>query len=119
MVTFEDGSRNVVRSGFGPGMPVWSGSIDGVPISLHVRPILNGFELAYRGTEAKVHVYTEREARYARLMPVKHLSQSEKSIRCPMPGLVVSIAVSQGQDVKAGEMLAVVEAMKMENILRA
>jgi propionyl-CoA carboxylase alpha chain len=90
-----------------------------MPISLHVRAILNGFELAYRGTEAKVQVYTEREARYARLMPAKHLSQSEKSIRCPMPGLVVSIAVSEGQDVKAGEMLAVVEAMKMENILRA
>jgi propionyl-CoA carboxylase alpha chain len=119
VVTFEDGSRHVLRSGFAPGMPAWSGSIDGVPISMHVRAILNGFELAYRGTEAKAHVYTEREARYARLMPVKHLSQSEKSIRCPMPGLVVSIAVSEGQDVKAGEMLAVVEAMKMENILRA
>ena len=119
VVTFEDGSRHVLRSGFAPGMPNWSGSIDGVPVSLHVRPILNGFELACRGTEAKVHVYTEREARYARLMPAKQLSQSEKSIRCPMPGLVVSIAVSEGQDVKAGEMLAVVEAMKMENILRA
>jgi propionyl-CoA carboxylase alpha chain len=52
-------------------------------------------------------------------MPAKHLSESEKSIRCPMPGLVVSIAVSVGQDVKTGETLAVVEAMKMENILRA
>jgi propionyl-CoA carboxylase alpha chain len=119
VVTFEDRSRHVLRSGFAPGLPVWSGFIDGVPISLHVRTILNGFELAYRGTEAKVQVYTEREARYARLMPAKQLSQSEKSIRCPMPGLVVSIAVAEGQDVKAGEMLAVVEAMKMENILRA
>jgi propionyl-CoA carboxylase alpha chain len=119
VVSFADGSRHVLRSGFAPGMPVWSGFIDGMPISLHVRAILNGFELAFRGTEAKVQVYTEREARYARLMPAKHLSQSEKSIRCPMPGLVVSIAVSEGQDVKAGEMLAVVEAMKMENILRA
>jgi propionyl-CoA carboxylase alpha chain len=119
VVTFEDGIRYELRSGFAPGMPVWSGFIDGASISLHVRPILNGFELAYRGTEAKVHVYTEREARYARLMPAKPLSESEKSIRCPMPGLVVSIAVSEGQDVKAGETLAVVEAMKMENILRA
>ena len=47
------------------------------------------------------------------------LSGSEKAVRCPMPGLVVSIAVSEGQEVKVGETLAVVEAMKMENVLRA
>ena len=86
---------------------------------MHVRTIPNGFELAYRGIEVKAFVYTEREARYARLMPAKKLSGSEKAVRCPMPGLVVSIAVTEGQEVKAGETLAVVEAMKMENILRA
>ena len=91
----------------------------GTPIAVHVRMIPNGFELAYRGIEVKAFVYTEREARYARLMPAKKLSGSEKSVRCPMPGLVVSLAVAEGQEVKAGETLAVVEAMKMENILRA
>jgi propionyl-CoA carboxylase alpha chain len=118
-VTFEDGSRHVLRSNFAPGMPVWSGLIDSVPVAMHVRAITNGFELAYRGIEVKAFVYTGREAHYAHLMPAKKLSGSEKSIRCPMPGLVVSIAVSEGQEVKAGETLAVVEAMKMENILRA
>ena len=73
----------------------------------------------YRGVEAKAFVYTEREASYARLMPVKVLSDSGKAVRCPMPGLIVSLAVAEGQEVKAGETLAVVEAMKMENILRA
>ena len=102
-----------------PGLPLWQGTIDGVPVAMHVRMIPNGFELAYRGVEAKAFVYTEREARYARLMPVKVLSDSGKAVRCPMPGLVVSIAVTEGQEVKAGETLAVVEAMKMENILRA
>jgi propionyl-CoA carboxylase alpha chain len=52
-------------------------------------------------------------------MPVKKVADSGKSVRCPMPGLVVSIAVVEGQEVKAGETLAVVEAMKMENVLRA
>jgi propionyl-CoA carboxylase alpha chain len=118
-VTLEDGARHVLRSNFAPGMPLWQGFIDGVPVAMHVRAIPNGFELAYRGTEVKAFVYTEREARYARLMPAKKLSGSEKSIRCPMPGLIVSIAVAEGQEVKAGETLAVVEAMKMENILRA
>jgi propionyl-CoA carboxylase alpha chain len=52
-------------------------------------------------------------------MPEKKAADSGKAVRCPMPGLVVSIAVLEGQEVKAGETLAVVEAMKMENVLRA
>jgi propionyl-CoA carboxylase alpha chain len=118
-VTFEDGAIHKLSSPWIPGLPLWQGTIDGVPVAMHVRMIPNGFELAYRGVEAKAFVYTEREARYARLMPVKVLSDSGKAVRCPMPGLVVSIAVTEGQEVKAGETLAVVEAMKMENILRA
>jgi propionyl-CoA carboxylase alpha chain len=100
-------------------MPVWAGSLDGASIAVHVRMIPNGFELAHHGIEVKAFVYTEREARYARLMPLKKLSGSEKAVRCPMPGLIVSLAVTEGQEVKTGETLAVVEAMKMENILRA
>jgi propionyl-CoA carboxylase alpha chain len=52
-------------------------------------------------------------------MPVKAQTGSGKKVLCPMPGLVVSIAVAEGQEVKAGETLAVVEAMKMENVIRA
>ena len=118
-VLFEDGNSHVLASKWIPGMPVWVGSLDGTTVAAHVRMIPNGFELAHRGVEVKAFVYTEREAAYARLMPVKTLSASEKSVRCPMPGLVVSVAVAEGQEVKAGETLAVVEAMKMENILRA
>jgi propionyl-CoA carboxylase alpha chain len=118
-VRFADGAAHVLHSHFRPGAPLWQGFVDGARAAVHVRTIPNGFELACRGVEVKAFVYTEREARYAALMPAKKLSGSEKAIRCPMPGLVVSIAVSQGQDVKAGEILAVVEAMKMENVLRA
>jgi propionyl-CoA carboxylase alpha chain len=118
-VTFEDGVRHVLRSDFLPGMPLWQGLVDSASVAMHVRAIPNGVELAYRGLEVKAYVYTEREARYAQLMPARQLSGMEKAIRCPMPGLVVSVAVSEGQEVKAGETLAVVEAMKMENVLRA
>ncbi|HYA05496.1 MAG TPA: acetyl/propionyl/methylcrotonyl-CoA carboxylase subunit alpha, partial [Xanthobacteraceae bacterium] len=114
-VTFEDGARHVLASNWIPGVPVWSGNVDGAAVAMHVRTIANGFELAYRGSEVKAFLYTEREARYARLMPLKKLSGSEKAVRCPMPGLIVSLAVAEGQEVKAGETLAVVEAMKMEN----
>ena len=71
------------------------------------------------GSRRAPFVYTEREAAAARLMPVKQVADSGKAVRCPMPGLVISIAVREGQEVKAGETLAVVEAMKMENVLRA
>jgi propionyl-CoA carboxylase alpha chain len=118
-VAFEDGNVHVLSSQWVPGVPIWTGTLDGNPIAVHVRMVPNGFELAYRGMEVKAFVYTEREARYARLMPAKKLSGSEKSVRCPMPGLVVSLAVTEGQEIKAGETLAVVEAMKMENVLRA
>ena len=102
-----------------PGDPIWSGSVNGHHVSVQVRPIANGFALSYRGVETKAYVYTAREAAYARLMPMKQAADSLKHILCPMPGLVVSIAVKEGQEVKAGETVAVVEAMKMENVLRA
>jgi propionyl-CoA carboxylase alpha chain len=65
------------------------------------------------------HVYTLREAELARLMPEKAAADTSRKLLCPMPGLVISIPVEVGQEVKAGEPLAIVEAMKMENILRA
>jgi propionyl-CoA carboxylase alpha chain len=118
-VAFADGDTHTLSSDWVPGVPVWSGMLDGGAVAVHVRMLPNGFELAYRGIEVKAFVYTEREATYARLMPAKKLSGSEKAVRCPMPGLVVSLAVAEGQEVKVGDTLAVVEAMKMENILRA
>ena len=112
-------SAHVLASAWKPGDPVWSGTIDDRPIAVQVRPVLNGFDLSHRGVETRAYVYTEREAAAARLMPPKKAADSGKAVRCPMPGLVVSISVSEGQEVKAGETLAVVEAMKMENVLRA
>jgi propionyl-CoA carboxylase alpha subunit len=108
-----------IHSGWKSGDPIWNGTINGKPATVQVRTILNGFALSYRGVETKAYVYTEREAGYARLMPVKQVADTGKQVLCPMPGLVVSIAVKEGQEVKAGETVAVVEAMKMENVLRA
>jgi propionyl-CoA carboxylase alpha chain len=121
VVTFRAGKgrRFSLQSAWRPGDVLWSGTINDRPVSVHVRPIANGFELAHRGIEAKAFVFTEREAEAARLMPLNKATDAGKALRCPMPGLVVSIAVAEGQEVKAGETLAVVEAMKMENVLRA
>jgi propionyl-CoA carboxylase alpha chain len=113
------GPAHLLASAWKPGDPVWSGTIDERPVAVQIRAISNGFVLAHHGVEARTYVYTEREATAARLMPAKILSDTSKRVLCPMPGLVVSIAVAVGQEVKAGETLAVVEAMKMENVLRA
>ncbi|WP_088347418.1 MULTISPECIES: acetyl/propionyl/methylcrotonyl-CoA carboxylase subunit alpha [Rhodomicrobium] len=102
-----------------PGDPVWHGTLGGDAISVQVRPILNGVELTYAGIVVPVRVYTEREAELAALMPEKKLADTSKTLRCPMPGLVRAIDVIVGQEVKVGETLCTVEAMKMENILRA
>ena len=113
------GNRHHLLSLWTPGEPVWQGTIDGHLVAMQVRPIANGFRLAHQGFEVAVNVFTESEATAARLMPIKTAADTGKKLLCPMPGLVVSIAVSEGQEVKAGETLAVVEAMKMQNVLRA
>jgi propionyl-CoA carboxylase alpha chain len=116
------GARSKVlelASDWWPGEPVWQGSVAGRPVFVQVRGMLNGYELAYRGVRAKAYVYTEREADLADLMLQKLAPDTSKLLICPMPGLVKAIHVAQGQDVKAGDALCVVEAMKMENVLRA
>jgi propionyl-CoA carboxylase alpha chain len=113
------GPGRVLVSSWRPGDPVWNGLIDGQSVAVQVRPIANGFVLAHHGVEVRAYVYTERVATAARLMPVKKPPDTGKWLLCPMPGLVRSIEVKEGQEVKAGETLAVVEAMKMENVLRA
>jgi propionyl-CoA carboxylase alpha chain len=120
VVRFPDtGAAYVLASDWKPSDPVWTGTVDGRRVIVQVRPVLNGFDLSHQGIEVRAFVYTEREADAARLMPAKKVADSGKALRCPMPGLVVSIAVVEGQEVKAGETLAVIEAMKMENVLRA
>jgi propionyl-CoA carboxylase alpha chain len=122
-VRFMDGDQAgpaaVLASSWKPGEPVWEGTIDGAPVAVQLRPILNGFSLFHRGISVKSYVYTECEAAAARLMPVKAAADAGKKVLCPMPGQVVAIAVAPGQAVRAGETLAIVEAMKMENVLRA
>ncbi len=113
-------SRTVtVASDWWPGKPLWHGKLGGEAISVQVRPIVNGVELTYAGIVVPARVYTEREAELASLMPAKKLADTSKTLRCPMPGLVRAIDVIVGQEVKVGETLCTVEAMKMENILRA
>ncbi len=108
-----------IVSSWAPGQPLWQGKVNNRDVAIMVRPRLNGLTLSYRGITVPVHVFTSREAELAALMPVKVAADMSKYLLCPMPGLVKAINVDEGADVKAGDPLAVVEAMKMENVLRA
>ncbi len=111
--------RLSIRSDWQPGDPLWTGAVGDQVVSVQVRPVLNGFDLAHRGVETRARVYNEYEVAAARRMPAKVAADRGKTLRSPMPGLVMTIVVTEGQEIKAGETLAIVEAMKMENVLRA
>jgi propionyl-CoA carboxylase alpha chain len=105
--------------GFQPGRRLFKGLINGKPFSARLRRVGSAWRLTHRGATLDFRVRLPRAAALAALMPHKAPPDTSKFLLCPMPGLVVSIAVTEGQEVKAGETLAVVEAMKMENVLKA
>ncbi|MDG1857669.1 MAG: biotin/lipoyl-binding protein, partial [Emcibacteraceae bacterium] len=104
---------------WGPGNPMFTGTINGEAVNVEVEYLADGYRLIYDGASEVVHVRSDREVELAALMPEKVPADMSKYLQCPMPGLVVSIDVEQGDDVQAGQTLCVVEAMKMENVLRA
>jgi propionyl-CoA carboxylase alpha chain len=108
-----------VKSDWRPGEAVWRGWVGDRKMLAQIRPFENGVRIAWKGMSVAAKVLLPRVAELDRLMPVKLPPDTSKLLLCPMPGLVVSLAVREGQEVKAGETLAVVEAMKMENVLRA
>ena len=102
-----------------PGQTLARLVVDGRPLVLKVDKIPAGFRLRTRGADLRVHVRRPRTAELARLMPEKLPPDTSKFLLCPMPGLVVKVNVAPGDEVQEGQALATVEAMKMENILRA
>ncbi|WP_282181270.1 acetyl-CoA carboxylase biotin carboxylase subunit [Aliiroseovarius marinus] len=118
-IKFEDGTKMRVSSDWTPGDSLATLDVDGSPLVLKVDKITSGFRMRSRGADLKVHVRTPRQAELARLMPEKLPPDTSKMLLCPMPGLVVKVDVEVGQEVQEGQALCTIEAMKMENILRA
>ncbi len=111
--------RDAAQNPWRLGQPLATVQTSSGNFTIKVVSVLNGYRLSWRGYNVEAHVFTPREADLASRMPeIKRLDVSKKLL-CPMPGLVVSIAVKEGQVVKAGDTLAIVEAMKMQNLLRA
>ncbi|MCL4150657.1 UNVERIFIED_CONTAM: hypothetical protein GTU68_046423 [Idotea baltica] len=118
-VKFADGGQLRVASDWTPGDQLAVIEVDGEPLVLKVGKITQGFRVRTRGADLKVNVRRPRQAELAALMPEKVAPDTSKLLLCPMPGLVVNINVEVGDDVQEGQALCSIEAMKMENILRA
>ncbi len=115
-----DGGRSMrVTSDWRPGAPLARVEVDGAPLVLKVGRITGGYRLRTRGADLEVKVYAPRQAEMVRHMPEKAETDTSKLLLCPMPGLVVTLHVEEGAQVEQGQALCTIEAMKMENVLRA
>ena len=114
-----EGRNYAIRSDWQPGDPLLRCDLNGKRTYVQVGRLALGYRVYHGGAQADVKVLNPRAAELEALMPVKAPPDLSKYLLSPMPGLLVSVAVAPGQEVRVGEELAVVEAMKMENILRA
>ena len=117
-VTF-DGEIYAVRSNWEFGEPLFRGTINGKEVFVQVARNGQIYRLSRGGTQSDVIVLSPRAAELHRLMPRKEPPDLSRHLIAPMPGLLVSVSVKEGDEVKAGDEVAVLEAMKMENALRA
>ena len=102
-----------------PGEHVFDGTLDGDHFAVEFKNLTEGLRLRHRGYATTAIVASHRSADLHTILPEKDIGASAKEVTSPMPGLIVKLEVEAGQDVKAGEPLLVVEAMKMENVIRA
>jgi propionyl-CoA carboxylase alpha chain len=107
------------KANWRPGKPVFEGVLDGQPFHVQVQPLGEGFRIRHRAAAAHVLVLTERSAELHEKLPPKQAADTSKMVLSPMPGLVVSLDVAPGREVRSGEQVAIIEAMKMQNIIRA
>jgi len=108
-----------LRGEFAPGTRLFEGTANGIPCAAKVERRGIVWRIAQGGRQVDAQVVSAAAAGYLALMPKKAPPDLSRFLLSPMPGLLVSVAVTAGQEIKAGEVLAVVEAMKMENVLRA
>ncbi|AOG11136.1 acetyl-CoA carboxylase biotin carboxylase subunit [Agrobacterium sp. RAC06] len=118
-IAFEAGNEFVIATGWQPGQTLAHVDIGGETLAVKVDLKGPAIRLRWRGMDVTARVRSPRVAALAKLMPEKLPPDTSKMLLCPMPGVITGVAVKEGETVEAGQALATVEAMKMENILKA
>ena len=113
------GKTLTIQTDWHIGHVLMSGTVDGMPFDVQIERVGLAYHVVHSGAADVVHVFSPQIAALAALMPIKTAPDMSKFVLSPMPGLLVDIAVKVGQTVQAGERVAVIEAMKMENVLFA
>ncbi len=116
-----DGERklNLSDIDWRPGKPTFAGRLDKTPFTVEVKPAAEGFVVRHRAAKRQVLVLTPLSAELHERLPEKQAADTSKMVISPMPGLVVAMDVKVGDEVKEGEQVCIIEAMKMQNIIRA
>jgi len=115
----DGGEALAVKSGWMPGEHLISGSVNGVEYTAGIETSATGAHVRYRGARLDFRILRTAVAELMGYMPVKEPPDLSRMLLCPMPGQVVRLEVAEGEIVEDGQALAIVEAMKMENVLRA
>ena len=118
-VIFEDKTSIRITGDWFPGKKIANMNANGNKLVIKMSKLTGGFRMRTRGADLKVLVRSPRQAELSEYMQEKLPPDTSKMLLCPMPGLIVKIDVKAGQEVQEGQPLCTVEAMKMENILRA
>jgi propionyl-CoA carboxylase alpha chain len=118
-LVYGDGVAHTVESNWQPGKTLATFAINGQSLSVKVSRTGTGWRLRFRGTDVVHRVMTPRLFELSQFMPVKQAADTSKQLLCPMPGVITQVLVKEGDTVEAGQGLATVEAMKMENLLKA
>ncbi len=108
-----------VKSAWRLGNRLFQGTINGEPASVQIKHLQEGYLLSYSGADVTVRVRTPRVAELAQFMPAPRDKNRKDQLKAPIAGLVVNLKVSEGEVVKQGQELIVIEAMKMENVIYA
>ncbi len=118
-VIIDDEETTLSEIDWRPGQSLFRAVLDEEAYTIEVKSAADGFDIRSRATKARVRIVRPEVAALYALLPEKQAADTSKLTLSPMPGLVVDIPVVEGQEVKTGETVAIIEAMKMQNILKA
>ncbi len=112
-------NRIYVRSNWNMGATLFRGQVNNKNVNVRIESILNNYKLTYAGREVIASIKSPRVAELEQFMPIRNKNKAQPALTAPLSGMVVKVFVKPGEEVKAGQRLLIIEAMKMENIICA